>query len=340
MPKPLPTCPAPHVDRVYKTAHGVDIPLRIWPAPEPTGPWLLWFHGGGFVGGKHAIPNPWVVPALHGRGYTVVSAAYRFIPQASFHDILADVADAFAWCRAHLGEVVPVNIEAYAVGGDSAGGALAALSPHVLAPPPRAVLNLYGLVDATDPHFHRVSGRKATSGEFTPAEISAAIADRDAANAAVIQPWEWEMEPALPLGELRRFWGMPEFIVTRAHRLRADVSAVIQSEGTLVDTLVRRDTLTAEGYAAALAEASAGLRVGKGYPPTFFLHGERDEVVPPEQSRRMAARLREAGVPVGEVYDPEGGHCFDVEIESEEDAGWDVYVRPALAFIAAHVEAR
>ncbi|WOO84144.1 AB hydrolase superfamily protein [Vanrija pseudolonga] len=342
MPKPLPTCAEPHLDRVYKTAHGVDIPLRIFPAAKPSGPWLLWLHGGGFIGGKHATPNAWVVPAFHGRGYTVVSAAYRFLPQASFGDILTDVKDAFGWCRANLGSIVPgTSVDIYAVGGDSAGGALACLAGHELSPRPRAILNLYGLVDATDPSFHVASGRKATSGAFSREEIEAAIRDRDPANAVTICPWEWEMEPVLPLAELRRCWGMPAFEVTAAHRLRGDMNAVLGSEGRLVDTLVRRDMLTDEAYQRALVDASAAKRpLGPEYPATFFLHGDADVVVPVSQSRDMAAALRGLGVPVGEVYDAAGGHCFDVEIEGEEDAGWDVYVVPAVQFICAHVEGR
>jgi len=47
----FPDCPTPFSDHVYKTAHGVEVPLRVWPATAGEGrrPWLLWFHGGGFT---------------------------------------------------------------------------------------------------------------------------------------------------------------------------------------------------------------------------------------------------------------------------------------------------
>lgn len=262
--------------------------------------------------------------------------------------------DAFSWCQTHLGTEVPgTKVDTYAVGGDSAGGALACLAGHILQPRRRAILNLYGLVDATEPSFHVASGRKATSGAFNREEIEAAIADRDPANAVTICPWEWEMEPILALQELQRYWGMPGFEVTREHRLRADINAVLGSEGRLIDTLLRRDTLTEEEYERALVDMSAAKRpLDKSYPATFFLHGEADVVVPASQSRDMAAKLRGVGVPTGEVYDPTGGHCFDVEIEvsaiageeadeqGPDDAGWEVYVTPAVGFICAHVERR
>lgn len=79
--KRITPCPPGFSDHVYKVAHGVEIPLRIWPAPsgKRDAPWLLWFHGGefgpsvpcntlyeytgsladgvgGFISGKHVIP--------------------------------------------------------------------------------------------------------------------------------------------------------------------------------------------------------------------------------------------------------------------------------------------
>jgi hypothetical protein len=41
-------CPPGFSDHIFKVDHGVELPLRIWPAPEgkKNAPWLLWFHGG------------------------------------------------------------------------------------------------------------------------------------------------------------------------------------------------------------------------------------------------------------------------------------------------------
>ena len=49
VPQEVKACPGPFSDHVYATKHGLDIPLRIWPAPDPgpKAPWLLWIHGGG-----------------------------------------------------------------------------------------------------------------------------------------------------------------------------------------------------------------------------------------------------------------------------------------------------
>ncbi len=45
--KTVTPCPGGFTDHIYKVAHGVEIPLRIWPSPKPgPAPWLFWAHGG------------------------------------------------------------------------------------------------------------------------------------------------------------------------------------------------------------------------------------------------------------------------------------------------------
>lgn len=52
------------------------------------------------------------------------------------------------------------------------------------------------------------------------------------------------------------------------------------------------------------AEAATRLR----HVPTWIFHGARDDLVPPEQSRRMAAALREAGADVRYTEIPDANH--------------------------------
>jgi phospholipase/carboxylesterase len=46
-------------------------------------------------------------------------------------------------------------------------------------------------------------------------------------------------------------------------------------------------------------------------PPVLLVHGEADEVVPPQRSRDAAAALRAAGFPVESVYSSRLGHGID-----------------------------
>jgi len=48
--------------------------------------------------------------------------------------------------------------------------------------------------------------------------------------------------------------------------------------------------------------------VTRNSPPSLFIHGDKDELVPLQQSESMVAKLKEAGVTVELVVRPDGGH--------------------------------
>ncbi len=57
-----------------------------------------------------------------------------------------------------------------------------------------------------------------------------------------------------------------------------------------------------------LRQISPITHVTNDSPPTFIMHGDKDEVVPLQQSEEMAARLKAVGVPVKLVVRAGGGH--------------------------------
>ena len=67
--------------------------------------------------------------------------------------------------------------------------------------------------------------------------------------------------------------------------------------------------------------------------PTLLIHGDRDELVPLQQSESMLARLKEAGVPAELVVHKGGGHGWKGETlrpDLEKCADWfDKHLRPA-----------
>ncbi len=54
--------------------------------------------------------------------------------------------------------------------------------------------------------------------------------------------------------------------------------------------------------------------VGSATPPTLLIHGDLDPIVWPEQSARLAERLKEAGRPVFRLYLPWGTHGCDANL--------------------------
>ncbi len=79
-----------------------------------------------------------------------------------------------------------------------------------------------------------------------------------------------------------------------------------------------------------LESASPITYVTKDSPPTLLIHGDKDEVVPLQQSEVLAARLKEAGVPVKLVVHKDGGHPWSDfwRVDGPQLADWfDEYLK-------------
>jgi acetyl esterase len=110
---------------------GGTVPIRVYqPRPGGSGgpqPVLLWFHGGSFIaGGLDTHDRP--LRALANRlGFPVLSVAWRLAPE---HPYPAGVEDAYAallWAAEGDAPDLAIDPARIAVGGDSAGGAVAAV---------------------------------------------------------------------------------------------------------------------------------------------------------------------------------------------------------------------
>jgi acetyl esterase len=99
---------------------------RLWAAStEPGLPVLLYLHGGGFViGGIETCESMCTVLAQHSGG-AVVAVDYRLAPENRFPAGLDDSFAALQWLADH-GHTKGLDASRIAVGGDSAGGTLAA----------------------------------------------------------------------------------------------------------------------------------------------------------------------------------------------------------------------
>src|SRR6201996_3025671 len=108
--------------------HG-EVPATLYtPAdvPEPSG-LLVYFHGGGFSVGSRFSHAPIARYLASHAGARVLSVEYRRAPEHQFPEPVDDALAAFEYARDHAGDL-GADPNLIAVGGDSAGGNLAAVT--------------------------------------------------------------------------------------------------------------------------------------------------------------------------------------------------------------------
>jgi acetyl esterase len=106
------------------------IPLRLY-RPRDSGaddarPVLVYFHGGGWVIGDLDTHDTLCRELANGSGCAVVAVDYRMGPEHRFPAAVDDCIAATRWVHAQAGSL-GLDAERIAVGGDSAGGNLAAV---------------------------------------------------------------------------------------------------------------------------------------------------------------------------------------------------------------------
>lgn len=106
---------------------GSALPARLYlPHGGPTLPVLLYLHGGGFVIGSLQTHDSLCRQLALRSGAAVVALHYRLAPEHRFPTAVDDAWAALRWLHTHAA-ALGVDSRRLAVGGDSAGGTLAAV---------------------------------------------------------------------------------------------------------------------------------------------------------------------------------------------------------------------
>ncbi|GGN80228.1 alpha/beta hydrolase [Nocardia rhizosphaerihabitans] len=128
-PSAEPITPLDHVGQLTVSTRAGAIAARLYRADgtpsDSAAPALVYLHGGGFVLGTLDGADELCRAIAAGSGWTVVSLEYRLAPENPYPAALEDCVDAYAWLIRSAPEL-GIDPERIAIGGDSAGGNLAA----------------------------------------------------------------------------------------------------------------------------------------------------------------------------------------------------------------------
>jgi acetyl esterase len=198
-------------------------------------PLLVYYHGGGFVGGDLDTHDEPCRMLAHHAGTAVLGVDYRLAPEHRFPAAVDDSLAAFEWAVQYA-ERLGCDPRRVSVGGDSAGGNLAAVVSQLATAkgtPPAGQLLIYPPTDRSTP---RPSHELFTGGLFL------SIGERNAyheqyAGRTGADPRDPRISPLCT----RNLRGLPSALVVIAH------FDVLRDEG--------------EAYAAALTAAGVPCRV-------------------------------------------------------------------------------
>ena len=113
-------------DLTIPARDGHALPLRLYAPSHDCLPVLLYFHGGGFTIGSLDSHDVLCRQLSFLSGCAVIAVDYRLAPEHLFPIAVNDAWDALAWLSFH-GQDHGLDASRLAVGGDSAGGTLAAV---------------------------------------------------------------------------------------------------------------------------------------------------------------------------------------------------------------------
>jgi acetyl esterase/lipase len=254
------------------------LPARLYVppgAPPPPRPTLVYLHGGGWmVGDLETHDSVCRFLAAHS-GAAVLACTYRLAPENPFPAAVEDAREVWLWAFRLAGEL-GADPTRMAIGGDSAGGNLAAGVAIAMrdAGGPRAAMQLliYPATEAVDP---RPSRRTFADGPFLNQR------DIDHCEKAYLPDKAMGYDPYASILRTPDLSGLPPAYVATAgfdpirdeaeeYALRmqeAGVTVAIRRHPRLVHTFANLTAISRSSRAAMLETAGA-LRMGlAGHPP-------------------------------------------------------------------------
>jgi acetyl esterase len=139
------------IENRFAAGPSAPIPVRVYRSSQTDRlPVLVYFHGGGWVGGNLDTHDGLCRAIANASDCAVVSVDYRLAPEHKYPAAADDAFAATCWVQKHAPSL-GVDGHRLAVGGDSAGGNLAASVAQMARdrgnPLPRLQILLYPIID-------------------------------------------------------------------------------------------------------------------------------------------------------------------------------------------------
>jgi len=232
---------------------------------------FIFFHGSGWAAGDKDFGTRPFFNHLVSQGHTVMDVAYRLCPEVQLDEMVGDAKRAVAWTKQNA-EKYGVASDKVVLAGGSAGGHVAILAAYT-------------------PNESKFTPEDLKNVDLSVRGVVTYYAPVDLAAGYI--PWLEANPnsdlPPLPIGT--RLEGM---------------------EG--MKYAGRMDMLlggSPEEVPEVYKEAAPITHVNSNTPPTLFLQGTTDILVPVEPTENLSAKLVEAGVPAVIVVFPTTEHMFD-----------------------------
>lgn len=177
--------------------------------PESGSPLIVFYYGGGFVGGDMHQITAGARAFVRLFGATVVTPSYRLAPEHKFPVSQNDAWDSFKWLDEHAGEVGADPKLGFIVAGASAGGTCAAgVVAHAIENKPKnpitgqylcvpSIMDKDGCPDKYKPYF--LSHEQNKDAPILPTDALRSIAEHTRADPK--SPWRFAVYSKAPLSE-------------------------------------------------------------------------------------------------------------------------------------------
>lgn len=261
---------------VYKTtANNLQLEIDIIsPITENPTPVVISVHGGGLLNGtKEIFPFPW--RKMVKCGITVASINYRLAPETKLDTMLGDIQDAIGWMLSQGPTVLNIDTSKVGLLGGSAGGFLSLLAGNELPSDIDVICCLWGYPDlgewANAPSDHYLKFplvNKANAWKnYTEAEKAC------------------RLKPKADEFNAGRF-----YLYARQQGLWAHFVTGIEEKSAL----------------SAYDKYDLSKNLNESFPPTIFVHGEKDVDVPFDNIAKFSSLIPESVL----ISSKNAGHGF------------------------------